>query len=59
MYVILIADESGKFDWFYNDPKPFYPTRQQAEEVRRKLIEQEEYLTDKNCKVQKMYHLNV
>ncbi len=57
IYVILLADKQGNFDWIYTDPKPYYDTKQEAEKIREELIEQEETVTEENSKVQKLWRL--
>ena len=57
IYVILLADKQGNFDWMYTDPKPYYDTKQEAEKIREELIEQEETVTEENSKVQKLWRL--
>ena len=58
VYVVLLADTQGNFEWVYTHPKPYYLTKQEADEVRMELIEKEETITEKNSKVQLMYKLD-
>lgn len=57
LYVILLADKEGNFEWIYTLPNPFYPTREEAEQVRIDLISKEQTITEENSKVQRMYKL--
>lgn len=57
IYVVALADENGEFQWIYIDPKPYYPTRQEAEEIRQNLIEDNEIITESNCIVKKLYRI--
>ena len=50
VYVVSQADNEGNFDWIYTVPKLYYQTREEAEEVRRELIEKEETITEENAK---------
>jgi len=59
LYVILLADKEGNFDWVYTLPHPFYPTREEAEQVRNQLIKDEKTITKENSKVQTMYKLEM
>ena len=58
VYVVLLADSDGNFEWVYTHPKPYYLTEQEAQEVRKELIEKEETVTEQNSKVQLMYKLD-
>lgn len=57
IYVILLADNQGNFDWIYTAPKPYYETREEAEEIRKELIENEKTVTEKNSEVKKLWKL--
>jgi len=58
VYVVLLADSDGNFEWVYAHPKPYYLTKEEAQKVRDELIEKEETITEQNSKVQLMYKLN-
>jgi hypothetical protein len=57
VYVVFLADDKGNFDWIYTVPKPYYQTREEAEEVRRELIEKEETVTKENSKVKGLWRI--
>lgn len=57
VYVLFLADDKGKFDWVYTFPKPYYETKEEAEEVRRELIEKEETVTKENSKVKRLWRI--
>lgn len=57
VYAIVLKDQRGCFNWIYTYPRPFYATRQEAEEVRERLIEVEDKITEENSKVQTMYKI--
>lgn len=57
VYVVFLADDKGNFDWIYTVPKPYYQTREEAEEVRRELIEKEETVTTENSKVKGLWRI--
>jgi hypothetical protein len=58
VYVVLLADSDGNFEWVYTHPKPYYLTKQEAQKVHKELIEKEETVTKQNSKVQLMYKLD-
>lgn len=58
VYVVLLADSDGNFEWVYTHPKPYYLTKEEARRVREELIEKEETVTEQNSKVQLMYKLD-
>ena len=57
VYVLFLADDKGNFDWVYTVPKPYYDTREEAEEVRRELIEKEDTVTEENSKVKRLWRI--
>lgn len=57
IYVILLADLEGNFDWIYTLPYSFYMTRKEAEQMRQELIKNEKTITDKNSKVKRLWKL--
>ncbi len=57
VYVIHLADENGEFNWIYTYPKPYYPTKQEAEEIRKRLIKLDIAVTEDNCIVKKLYRI--
>ncbi len=57
VYAIVLKDQMGCFNWIYTYPRPFYTTRQEAEEVRERLIEVEDKITQENSKVQTMFKI--
>lgn len=57
VYVIALADSDGEFDWIYIHPKPHYLTEAEAVEIRNSLIENEEFITESNCIVKKLYRV--
>ena len=57
VYVIALADNDGEFDWIYIHPKPYYLTEAEAVEIRNSLIENEEFITESNCIVKKLYRV--
>ena len=58
VYVVLLADSDGNFEWVYTHPKPYYLTKEEAQEVRKELIEKEETVTEQNSKVKMLYKLD-
>lgn len=58
IYVLLLADKEGNFEWVYTLPKPYYETKEEAEEVRRELIKNEKTVTEKNSKVKKLLKMS-
>lgn len=58
VYVVLLADSNGNFEWVYTHPKPYYLSKEEAQKVRDELIEKEETITEQNSKVQLMYKLD-
>lgn len=57
VYVIALAESDGEFDWIYIHPKPYYLTEAEAVEIKNSLIENEEFITESNCIVKKLYRL--
>ena len=57
VYVIALAENDGEFDWIYIHPKPYYLTEAEAIEIRNSLIENEEFITESNCIVKKLYRV--
>lgn len=57
VFVVLLADKQGNFEWVYTHPKPYYLSKEEAQKVREELIEKEETVTEQNSKVQLMYKL--
>ena len=57
VYVIALAGNDGEFDWIYIHPKPYYLTEAEALEIRNSLIENEEFITESNCIVKKLYRV--
>ena len=57
VYVIALAESDGEFDWIYIRPKPYYLTEAEAVEIRNSLIENEEFITESNCIVKKLYRV--
>ena len=57
VYVIALAESDGEFDWIYIHPKPYYLTEAEAVEIRNSLIENEEFITESNCIVKKLYRV--
>ena len=57
VYVIALAENDGEFDWIYIHPKPYYLTEAEALEIRNSLIENEEFITESNCIVKKLYRV--
>ena len=57
VYVIALAENDGEFDWIYIHPKPYYLTEAEAVEIRNSLIENEEFITESNCIVKKLYRV--
>ena len=57
VYVIALAENDGEFDWIYIHPKPYYHTEAEAVEIRNSLIENEEFITESNCIVKKLYRV--
>ena len=57
VYVIALAESDGEFDWIYIHPKPYYLTETEAIEIRNSLIENEEFITESNCIVKKLYRV--
>ena len=57
VYVIALAESDGEFDWIYIHPKPYYLTEAEAIEIRNSLIENEEFITESNCIVKKLYRV--
>ena len=58
VYVVLLADSDGNFEWVYTHPKPYYLSKVEAQKVRKELIEKEETITEQNSKIQLMYKLD-
>lgn len=59
VYVIALAESDGEFDWIYIHPKPYYLTEAEAVEIKNSLIENEEFITESNCIVKKLYRLKL
>ena len=57
VYVIALSENDGEFDWIYIHPKPYYLTEAEAVEIRNSLIENEEFITESNCIVKKLYRV--
>ena len=57
VYVIALAESDGEFDWIYIHPKPYYLTEAEAVEIRNSLIKNEEFITESNCIVKKLYRV--
>ncbi len=57
VYVVLLADSNGNFEWVYTHPKPYYLSKEEAQKVREELIEKEETVTEQNSKVVEMYQM--
>lgn len=57
VYVVLLADSNGNFEWVYTHPKPYYFSKEEAQKVREELIEKEETVTEQNSKVVEMYQM--
>ena len=57
VYVIALAESDGEFDWIYIHPKPYYLTEAEAVEIKNSLIENEEFITESNCIVKKLYRV--
>lgn len=57
VYVVLLADSDGNFEWVYTHPKPYYLSKEEAQKVREKLIEKEETVTEQNSKVVELYKM--
>ena len=57
VYIVSLSDSKGNFDWVYTVPKPYYQTKEEAEKVRRELIEKEETVTEENSKVRGLWRL--
>ena len=57
VYVIALAENDGEFDWIYIHPKPYYLTEAEAAEIKNSLIENEEFITESNCIVKKLYRV--
>lgn len=57
VYVIALAENDGEFDWIYIHPKPYYLTEAEAMEIKNSLIENEEFITESNCIVKKLYRV--
>lgn len=57
VFVVLLADSQGNFEWVYTHPKPYYLTKQEAESERQELIKTEPTITLENSKVIKKYLL--
>lgn len=57
VYVVLLADSNGNFEWVYTHPKPYYLSKEEAQKVREELIEKEEKVTEQNSKVVEMYQM--
>lgn len=57
VYVIALAENDGEFDWIYIHPKPYYLTEAEAVEIKNSLIENEEFITESNCIVKKLYRV--
>lgn len=57
VYVIALAESDGEFDWIYIHPKPYYLTEAEAVEIKKSLIENEEFITESNCIVKKLYRV--
>lgn len=58
VYVVLLADSNGNFEWVYTHPKPYYLSKEEVQKVREELIEKEETVTEQNSKIQLMYKLD-
>lgn len=57
VYVVLLADSNGNFEWVYTHPKPYYLSKEEAQKVREELIEKEKTVTEQNSKVVEMYQM--
>ncbi len=57
VYVVLLADSNGNFEWVYTHPKPYYLSKEEAQKVREELIEKEETVTEQNSKVVELYQM--
>ena len=57
VYVIALAESDGEFDWIYIHPKPYYLTEAEAVQIKKSLIENEEFITESNCIVKKLYRV--
>ncbi|HCQ14352.1 hypothetical protein [Flavobacterium sp.] len=57
VYVVLLADSNGNFEWVYTHPKPYYLSKEEAQKVREELIEKEETVTEQNSKVVELYKM--
>lgn len=57
VYVLLIADENGNFDWIYTAPQLYYLTREEAEKVREDLILEKEKITKENTMVKRFWKM--
>lgn len=57
IYVILIADEKGNFNYIHTYPQSIYATQAAAEQRRWELIAEQDEITEVNSKVQKMYKI--
>lgn len=57
VYVVLLADSNGNFEWVYTHPKPYYLSKEEAQKVREELIEKEKTVTEQNSKIVEMYQM--
>ena len=57
VYAIFLADSQGNFEWVYTNPKPYYLSKEEAEQVREELIKTEKTITHQNSKVVELYQM--
>ena len=57
VYALFLADSQGNFDWVYTHPKPYYLSKEEAEQVREQLIKTEPTVTLENSKVVELYQM--
>ena len=57
VYAIFLTNTQGNFDWVYTHPKPYYLSKEEAEQVREELIKTEKTITHQNSKVVELYQM--
>ena len=57
VYAIFLADSQGNFDWVYTHPKPYYLSKEEAEQVREQLKKKKKTITHQNSKVVELYQM--
>ena len=57
VYALFLPDSQGNFEWVLTVPKPYYLSKEEAEQVREELIKTEKTITHQNSKVVELYQM--